>query len=404
MKIRSITAFDRLDPNNPQENINELAGAIQAAQNMVVQAGYEVQSTRLASQPFTELCQHLQPDEILPMAQTIEASALQAEFGFISLGPIQVEDAKAMEQVASVLGETAASFLSIDLVDTNGVFEPAHFAACAEIIQQVSRLEKNGFANLKLAALANVAGGSPFFPAAYHDGNKPAFAFAPQAADLAVQAFESATNIEDGQQKLSSSIEEHSAVLEDIGARIEGKYGIRFLGIDFSMAPYPDERESLGRAIELMGVPKVGWQGSLTAAAVLTSAIQAADFKRTGFNGLLLPPLEDAMLAKRADEGVLSVRDLLLMSAVCGTGLDTIALAGDISKEALAAILMDLAALAYRLDKPLTARLMPIPGKQAGEKTDFEFEYFANSNVLASDSKGISGPMGSGDSFKILKR
>jgi hypothetical protein len=72
---------------------------------------------------------------------------------------------------------------------------------------------------------------------------------------------------------------------------------------------------------------------------------------------------------------------------VCGTGLDTVPLPGDVSEEELAGILLDVAALALRLDKPLTARLMPIPGAQAGDLTEFDFAYFANGRVL--DVKGL---------------
>jgi uncharacterized protein len=67
---------------------------------------------------------------------------------------------------------------------------------------------------------------------------------------------------------------------------------------------------------------------------------------------------------------------------VCGTGLDTVPLPGDVSEEELAGILLDVAALAVRLNKPLTARLMPVPGLSAGDVTRFEFEYFANGRVL----------------------
>ena len=143
---------------------------------------------------------------------------------------------------------------------------------------------------------------------------------------------------------------------------------------------------------------------SVRVAELLPSAIEAADYLRVGFNGLLLPPLEDATLAKRAAEGVLSVNDLLMYSAVCGTGLDTIPLPGDSSSEQLSAILMDLAALALRLNKPLTARLMPIPGKKAGEKTEFDFDFFANSRVMAIDDELPSGLLARDEDIPIRRR
>jgi uncharacterized protein len=128
-----------------------------------------------------------------------------------------------------------------------------------------------------------------------------------------------------------------------------------------------------------MGIPKIGLHGSLAAAAILTDAIERADFPKTGFNGFFQPVLEDSVLAARAAEGTLTVKDALLYSAVCGTGLDTIPLPGDTTSEQLVPLLLDLSALALRLDKPLTARLMPVPGKKAGDDTNFDFPFFAQS-------------------------
>jgi hypothetical protein len=129
-----------------------------------------------------------------------------------------------------------------------------------------------------------------------------------------------------------------------------------------------------------------------------------AEFKRAGYSGLFLPVLEDATLARRAAEGTLQVTDLLLYSAVCGTGLDTIPLPGDASTDQLSAILLDLASLSLRLAKPLTARLMPIPGKEAGDPTDFNFNYFANSCVMALNALPLIGLLAGRESFELRRR
>src|ERR1041384_3312699 len=91
----------------------------------------------------------------------------------------------------------------------------------------------------------------------------------------------------------------------------------RFGGIDFSLAPFPDNAHSLGNAVEKLGVPKIGLHGSLAAAAILTEAIDRAEFPHTGFSGFMQPILEDSVLARRAAEGILTVKDALLYSAVC---------------------------------------------------------------------------------------
>jgi len=112
--------------------------------------------------------------------------------------------------------------------------------------------------------------------------------------------------------------------------------------------------------------------------------------------------LEDFTLAARAAEGILTIKDLLLFSAVCGTGLDTIPLPGDVTAEQISALLLDISALALRLNKPLTARLMPIPGKKAGDATGFDFDFFANSKVMTLESAGL-GRLFSSDERLILK-
>jgi uncharacterized protein (UPF0210 family) len=272
--------------------------------------------------------------------------------------------------------------------------------ACAEIIVKNSSLEPNGFANLQFAALANVPAGAPFFPAAYHLGNKPAFAVATESADLAVQAFENAQSIEEGSNHLTSEIEKHGKKLTKI-ARTLVSNSPAFLGIDFSLAPFPDDTHSLGNAVEQMGIPRIGLHGSLAAAAILTNAIDRANFPHVGFSGFMQPVLEDSVLAKRAAEGTLTIKDALLYSAVCGTGLDTVPIPGDTTSEQLIPLLLDLSALALRLNKPLTARLMPIPGKKAGDETNFDFAFFAQSKVLRLESEPLKGSFGASETFTL---
>jgi hypothetical protein len=102
--------------------------------------------------------------------------------------------------------------------------------------------------------------------------------------------------------------------------------------------------------------------------------------------------------------GTLGVKDLLLYSSVCGTGLDTLPLPGDTTPEQLGALLADVTALAVRLGKPLTARLMPIPGKQAGDPTGFDFSFFANSRVLALHADRLQGLLAGDDTFRLSPR
>jgi uncharacterized protein (UPF0210 family) len=200
------------------------------------------------------------------------------------------------------------------------------------------------------------------------------------------------------------SVEGHAARLAGSSQTLASRFGLSFGGLDFTLASFPLEELSLGTAMQRLGVPAVGLHGSLSAAAFLIDTLDRAVYPRAGFNGLFLPVLEDFTLACCAEQGILSVKDLLLFSAVCGTGLDTIPLPGDTTVDQLYAVLLDLAALAQRLDKPLAARLMPIPGRQSGEPTGFDFPFFANSRVMHLDVQPLTGLLAGQETFHLHRR
>lgn len=404
MKIRTITLFFAPRQALSAGQLVPLAKLAAATKTELEAAGYEVQTLRLATTPFPRWIRPLTQSRAVEAAVALESLALEAGFGYVSLGPALPEVPESYAFIVDMLAATKAAFLGGVIANAKGGISLAALRSCAEVMQRAATLEADGFANLRFAALANVPAGSPFFPAAYHAGAKPAFAFGTQAAGLAVAAFENAGSVAQGSRALTESISAHGRTIAKVAQRLAKKANIAFGGIDFSLAPFPAENESLGTAFERMGVPAIGLQGSLAAAAVLTAAIDAAKYPRTGFNGLLLPPLEDSTLAKRAAEGLLTVNDLLLYSAVCGTGLDTVPLAGNTSVEQLSALLLDLAALALRLDKPLTARLMPIPGKKAGDETTFDFPFFANSRVMELKSEALTGALAASEEILLSKR
>jgi hypothetical protein len=404
MKIRSITCF--IDPSYPLDGqkLKNAGEFLRIAQPAFVEAGYEVQSSRLATVPFPNLLSVSKPGELARLAQSLEAAASALGYAYVSLGPALPEIPESYESIPGALAATQNAFFSALMTGADGKVSLPAIRQCAKVIQRASTISPDGFANLRFAALANVPAGSPFFPAAYHQGEEPSFALATESADLAVVAFSQAAGLEEARMNLISAMESHACRLTEVAHQVEQQTGVRFGGIDFSLAPFPTEQISIGTAMERLGVPVLGGHGSLAAAAILADTMDQAVFERAGFSGLFLPVLEDATLARRAAEGSLGVKDLLLYSAVCGTGLDTIPLPGNASVDQLSAVLLDLASLSSRLAKPLTARLMPIPGKKAGDPTKFDFAYFANSCVMALDALPLKGFLAGQDSFELRRR
>ena len=423
MRIRSITYF--CNPGWPlNEEVLQQAGKFLAQAKSAYEAGgYEVQTLRLATIPFPKLLlsgkraggsrtlETGRLDQAPRLAEELEKSIQQAGISYASLGPALPESPRSYELIPEGIAATQNIFFGGVMAEAKAAkskIHPGAVRACAEVIIKAAKLEQNGFANLRFASLANVKAGSPFFPAAYHNGGQLAFAIATEAADLAVEAFTTTKTLAGGRRALTATITKHGKVMAGIAREIvkmesRRTFRIRFGGIDFSLAPFPEEAHSIGTAFERMGINKIGLHGSLSAAAMLTEAIERASFPRAGFSGLMMPVLEDARLAQRAAEGRLAIKDLLLYSAVCGTGLDTVPLPGDTQAGQITALLMDLCALALRLDKPLTARVMPIPWKKAGEPTSFDFGFFANSKVMALEAEPLAPSWDSAEAIELRK-
>ncbi len=389
MKIRSITVF--CEPDYPVNRLLLQQVGIFAthARKLFQDAGFEVQSLRLATPPFG---QYVAPIDLPDAVQSYAIEAHADGFEYISLGPAGADPTE-WAAIPGALKRSNRVFLSGSLTTHQGELDLANAARCAETIVALSKLEPDGFANLRFCALANVPACTPFFPAAYAQREQPAFALALEAADLALTCFSQAQSLQEARQSLIDSVNSNAARLEAVAEKMEKMYGYQYKGLDFTLAPHPDQAASIGSALEALGLPAFGPHGSLFASTFLTSSLQQAQYLKTGFNGLMLPVLEDGTLAQRAAEGSLSVTELLMFSAVCGAGLDVIPLPGETSAEVIYPILLDLGALALRLNKPLTARLMPIPGKQAGDLTTFDFGYFANSRVMPLRSQKVTGLM-----------
>jgi uncharacterized protein (UPF0210 family) len=401
MKIRSVTYF--FDPGWPlrRERFDDASRLLQAARSAFCSAGYEVETTRVALVSFARLVPELNEGICADLSRQVEAECFLRGIDYVSLGPALPDLPQAYDLLPTLLASAENVFASALIAERpRGVSVPACQAA-ARAIARASQLRGDGFANLRLAALACVPPFSPFFPAAYHDGGPPGFALAPEAADLAVEATGLSHTLGEARTRLVEMIEQHAGTLALAAEHLASATGVRFLGVDFSLAPFPEETRSLATALESLGVPGTGMAGTAAATAILAAALDAAEIDSIGFRGLLLPVLEDAVLARRAAEGLLTISDLLLYATLCGTGLDTLPLPGDVSPDQLAALLLDVGALALRHDKALTARLMPIPGKRAGDEVSFGFEYFAPSRVMALKSAGLAGLLGAEDWIAI---
>ena len=387
MLIRTIT-LGIADPHplNP-EAIQQAATILQRASARYAEAGYEVQTVRLSTRPIFDDLADRSPAALVDYTQGLQRVLDDAGMGFCSLGTAQAArpdfPLERIELIADLLGPTGALNATVQLATAeDGVRAEAALPA-ARVMRRLAYETAEGFGNFRFAVLACVGPGSPFFPSAYHAG-PASLSLGLQGAGVvagALRAYKNSAPIDLNRiaELVRAALIEQASPVVTLGQALAREYGLAFGGIDLSPAPMGDD--SIVTALELCGYGPIGSPGTVAVAAALTSALKNTGLPTCGYCGLMLPVLEDAVLGRRWEEGLVNTYQLLLYSAVCGTGLDTVPLPGDMEAEVIAYLLLDVASLALRLHKPLSARLFPVPGKQAGERTEFSSPYLTNTLV-----------------------
>ena len=389
--IRTITVGIG-DPHPlAEEQIGRAAELLGAARMAAETAGYTVQTVRIATRPLLVDMAEADDATIEAYAAKLQGWCEEQGIEYCSLGPAPAENPTfPVERIAllpRILAPNEALNATVQLGTTaRGV----RYAAALPTALAMRALGEHGGgeANFRFAALACCAPGGPFFPQAFAEGPTWTVSVGLQSAGLVRQTISTlAERMGPGMPALAGLT---AAVSEALGkaARPVVKLvseraraaELAFGGIDLSPAPMGGE--SIADAIEAVGLGAFGEPGTLAVVAALTAAIKSPKLPVCGYCGLMLPVLEDWTIGERCAESDISVTTLLAYSAVCGTGLDTVPISGETSPERVAALLADVASLAVRLRKPLSARLFLVPGAEAGEMTNFASPYLTNTRIL----------------------
>lgn len=379
-KVRTITAFIRLDTTIYKQQIADSLTMLRNAKARFELAGYEVETIRISTQPFPEYTRAMSKQAVLAFFHDLDNLAKQE--GFIaSIGPalMSEKDDPAQAQVlAEILGLTNNLHGSIVVAGDDGVHWKAVRAA-ADVVKYLEDHTDHSLGNFRFAAIANVPAYTPFYPASYHQGLGHQFAIALESANVVAAAMAVQRDPEATRQALVAELGMHARAIQDLASRIDQETGWAYMGLDLSPAPLKEV--SIGSATAGFTGGRFGTSGTLTAAATITAALRDIAVKKVGYSGLMMPVLEDTRLSQLWSEGALSMDQLLAYSAVCGTGLDTIPLPGDITADQLARIIGDVATLSAKLSKPLSARLLPVAGAKPGDRTTFDDPNLVNTAI-----------------------
>mmetsp|Transcript_2884 Transcript_2884/g.4423 ORF Transcript_2884/g.4423 Transcript_2884/m.4423 type:complete len:437 (-) Transcript_2884:118-1428(-) len=434
MKIRtvafglSISADDFLSENGISLKL-KLTDAKHHLDNVCetlrLKTGHEIQTQRIAFNSFEKwLVPLLAPPHLLTLESVIKVLHLSLEdlgIHFCSIGCCETADGmKLIPEILSISDRLSASVL-FTKASTDDIAPPSSLCALvAETCLQVAA-KCGDLGNFRFCASFNCPSGIPFFPAAYQEsGVAKSISVGLENGDLLFLAFHGMENdYNTARDQLHNVLLQILLPIQDVVESYCKENSISYTGIDASinpglalpdsvggglqslLPPAPEDTNSLLTAAERNHYQCFGEMGTLAAVSTVTSAIKSLDRSKTissiggessvgyegiklaGYSGLMLPVLEDVVLAQRAQEGRYNLRDLLTFSSVCGVGLDTVPIPGNTRADVLAGVYMEVAALAFRLNKPLSCRVLPLTGKVAGDTTNVDSPYLCNSIVFS---------------------
>jgi uncharacterized protein (UPF0210 family) len=383
-RIRTVTAGVNLKNTTDLVTVESAIGFLLRARKKLEDEGYEIQTLRIATQPLPEYLNGKSRAAALADLRKIDG-VISAKGVILSIGPVITDDRHDPEFASwatELVKETRSINFSVAVASPERGIHRQTALTAAETIVAISKSSPGGEGNFRFTAAANCLAGTPFFPVAYHRGPE-SFSIGLETPGLLQEAFEQSRDIEDAKVRLKTLLESELGPVEKLALGIAQNEHRQYGGIDTSPAPSKDR--SIGAAIEALTRLPFGSASTLAACAAITDVLKSLSIKICGYSGLMLPVLEDPVLAKRAAEGRYTVRELLLYSSVCGTGLDVVPLAGDTPAAELAALIRDVAALSTKLHKPLSARLFLIPGKKAGDHAEFDNPFLTSSVVMKLD-------------------
>lgn len=402
-KLRTITTFLVLDKNRAlwKQEILKASDFCLRLSSQFAQQNYQVQSIRIVTNAFSEYLDTSNVETakqdlqfIRSLLNEIKSDGLRIRFA--------IGEAKTAHEIALLpelikeFGDLCNACVNIP-IDSFSVLNKPLIDASVKAVEQIAQITERGEGNFNFTVNFNCQPLIPYFPASYHDsalGNRYVVGF--ETPDLLVKVLSDFNQSEHGfsaQQKLnqqqilmSQALQYHVSQVAKIISTFENnseQNQFLFSGIDSSAAPSKD-CASMVDVYKQLGVPFFGASGTVEASALLTRVFKSiTELPLVGFSGLMLAVTEDRGLAQGSIDGDYDIRSLLTYSAVCGIGLDTVPIPGDTAPEKIAALMADTGTMAFRLNKPLTVRLFPVPGLKAGEMTQFESDDLCNCEVLA---------------------
>ncbi len=353
--------------------------------------GIPVVNKRIAVSPLAVVGAGLAPGELVELARTLDAVAREVHVDFIGGFSALVEkglargDRALIDAIPEALTVTDRVCASVNVASTRAGINMDAVLRMGRTVKRAAELtaDRDGVACTKLCVFANIPEDIPFMAGAYLGiGEADAVinvgvsgpGVVKKAIDRAVQA-DPAMDLGSLSELIKKTSYRVTRVGELIGREVAERLGIRFGVVDLSLAPTPNVGDSVGEIFQSLGLLAIGVPGTTAALALLNDAVKKggafASSRVGGLSGAFIPVSEDLNISEAVRNGHLCLEKLEAITSVCSVGLDMVAIPGATSAETISAIIADEMAIGVTNNKTTAARLIPVPGKNAGDHAFF---------------------------------
>jgi uncharacterized protein (UPF0210 family) len=377
---------------NIRERVTRLAQQLVPTCDQVgAKYGIPVVNKRIAVSPIAVLAAGFAPDELVQIAMTLDEVARSVKVDFIGGYSALVEkgmargDRSLIASIPRALAETERICASVNVASTRAGINMDAVLLMGETIKKAAALsaDRDGIACAKMGVFANIPQDVPFMAGAYLGvGEADAVinvgvsgpGVVKKAIDRALGG-EAPLDLGGVSELIKRTAYRVTRVGELIGREVAQKLGVPFGVVDLSLAPTPNVGDSVGEIFQSLGLLSIGVPGTTAALALLNDAVKKggafASSHVGGLSGAFIPVCEDLNIGQAAENGHLSLEKLEAVTSVCSVGLDMVAIPGDTTADTIAAIIADEMAIGVINKKTTAARLIPVPGKQAGDHAFF---------------------------------
>ena len=374
--------------------IRRHAGAlVSTCETISAEFAIPVVNKRIAVTPIAMVGAGFDADGFVQIAHALDEIA--SEVGVDFLGGFSADVSNGMTEgdrqliaaIPQALAETSKVCASINVGSTRYGINMDAVVLMGQTVKALAErsADTGGFAAAKFVVFTNQPGDNPFMAGAIHGVGQPEVVINVGVSGPGViasalkrkiaQAGEQQLGLQDLAEEIKRTAFRVTRCGELIGRQVARKLGVPFGVVDLSLAPTPKMGDSVGEILQILGVDAIGAPGSTAIVALLNDAVKKggtfASQSVGGLSGAFIPVCEDQALADAVRDESLVLEKLEAMTSVCSVGLDMIAIPGSVDADTISAIIADEMAIGMINGKTTAVRLIPVPGKEAGQFVSF---------------------------------